>query len=662
MSIKLKLILSFTTIAILVAILSGYSIYGVGKSSDGFTNYREMAKDSVLAGRVQANMLMVRMNVKDFLKTPIQKEINEFESYYNKTDGFIKEALVEIQKPSREPMVQKMSVELHQYREYFYEVIELFKQRDNIVNNNLNVNGKKIEQLLSAVMRSSKRDGDMEASLSTAQTIRSLLLARLYTSKYLKSNDLAHAQRVDKEFSDLQHDLKNLKKEIQNSQRQSQLLEAVGLIEQYKKGVKSIVSIIKNRNDIINNKLNKIGPDIARLSEEVKLSIKKDQDTIGPEVSDLNESLQTVSMTIAIITLIFVIFIAIFIPNMIISSLNALNDGILKLLSTDEGNGQVEVKSDDEIGQITKNFNRYLQNIEDNLNEDNVLIKEAEHVMVRVQHGWYSELITSSTSNEALNNFKDGVNAMIEATREHFIGMNNVLDDYSKYDYTRTLTLDNIENGGVFEILVNDINTLRGAIVMMLQTSANSSSEFLDKADFLESKMQNLSTLTMQQAQSIQETASSIEMIAESVESTSLKTKEVINQSNDIKSVVGIITDIAEQTNLLALNAAIEAARAGEHGRGFAVVADEVRKLAERTQKSLSEINANVNVLTQSIIEIGSNIDEQSESISKINNTIAQIDSATQDNASTVNEVNEVANEVKVMASESLKEIQKKKF
>ncbi len=662
MSIKLKLILSFTTIAILVAILSGYSIYGVGKSSDGFTNYREMAKDSVLAGRVQANMLMVRMNVKDFLKTPIQKEINEFESYYNKTDGFIKEALVEIQKPSREPMVQKMSVELHQYREYFYEVIELFKQRDNIVNNNLNVNGKKIEQLLSAVMRSSKRDGDMEASLSTAQTIRSLLLARLYTSKYLKSNDLAHAQRVDKEFSDLQHDLKNLKKEIQNSQRQSQLLEAVGLIEQYKKGVKNIVSIIKNRNHIINNKLNQLGPDIARLSEEVKLSIKKDQDTIGPEVSDLNESLQTVSMTIAIITLIFVIFIAIFIPNMINSSLNALNDGILKLLSTDEGNGKVEVTSDDEIGQITKNFNRYLQNIEDNLNEDNILIKEAEYVMVRVQHGWYSELITSSTSNEALNNFKDGVNAMIEATREHFIGMNNVLDDYSKYDYTRTLTLDNIENGGVFEILVNDINTLRGAIVMMLQTSANSSSEFLDKADFLESKMQNLSTLTMQQAQSIQETASSIEMIAESVESTSLKTKEVINQSNDIKSVVGIITDIAEQTNLLALNAAIEAARAGEHGRGFAVVADEVRKLAERTQKSLSEINANVNVLTQSIIEIGSNIDEQSESISKINNTIAQIDSATQDNASTVNEVNEVANEVKVMASESLKEIQKKKF
>jgi methyl-accepting chemotaxis protein len=162
----------------------------------------------------------------------------------------------------------------------------------------------------------------------------------------------------------------------------------------------------------------------------------------------------------------------------------------------------------------------------------------------------------------------------------------------------------------------------------------------------LDNVVSELSNTISKQADSLAQSSDSLEQLLESMASMAHESGQITSQAGEITSIISIISDIADQTNLLALNAAIEAARAGEHGRGFGVVADEVRKLAEKTKKSLAEINISVKTLIQSMNEINEKIQNQNRSVDTINNSMRIIRDTTSHSVNVASDADTVASEL----------------
>nr|CRH04677.1 putative Methyl-accepting chemotaxis protein [Candidatus Magnetococcus massalia] len=326
--------LGFGIMIALLLIIASSSYFGLGSAVTGFTEYRGLARDTNLAGRLQANMLMVRMNVKDFNITGSQKDINQYNDYYTKMKTFLDEAKVEIQKPERAALISSVDQKVRLYQAGFEKVKQFRMERNESVFKGMDPNGLKMRKDLTSIMETAFRDGDPSGAFYAGRAQEHVLLGRLYAAKFLQTNAQADVERTLVELVDKLNPLfATMDKELQNPQRRQHMASAKAARDAYVAAFKQTVKIIFARNDVIQNTLDKLGPEIAKAVEDVKLSVKKDQDALGPKVQAENAKTINVVLIVSLLSVIIGVVIAWYITRLVLRPLGGEPSYLASLVS-----------------------------------------------------------------------------------------------------------------------------------------------------------------------------------------------------------------------------------------------------------------------------------------------------------------------------------------
>jgi methyl-accepting chemotaxis protein len=307
MTMAKKLVLGFGTVLVLLVVVGVLSFITIDGASIGFSSYRDKAVRANRLGEMQANMLMGRMQVRNYLISHSDKQEKEFQKYLTATDVILKEILTVVRDPERLTKLNTANTNIDAYAKAFEQVVTLTRETDRLDDEIMAVIGRDMEQRLTKIMESANQT---EVIQQAARALRNLLLARIYVRRFLGSSEQTDVDRVNKEWGALEKEMTEMSATMIDPQRRALLDEVARLKSDYKTTFDRSVQFVKERDHHVNDTIDVLGPKFAADIDDIKLSYKQEQDVIGPKVQAENDRAIIVISSLSALALLLGIMIA----------------------------------------------------------------------------------------------------------------------------------------------------------------------------------------------------------------------------------------------------------------------------------------------------------------------------------------------------------------
>lgn len=506
---------------------------------------QDLAPETQLAVDILGQMYRVRLRELRYKADP-QASVHES---YREHVASLKEALEAAEEgmhtDEQQALIDGIRQRLSEYDNAFEnEVVPAFKANDRLLRDVLNVEGPEVTSELNEVAEIAAGDGQAELVRVIMALSERFNRVRLDTQRYLAERDDAANQRINESLSELNAFLDNnpALRELP-AQLGSLMDEALAGVSDYSEAARSLSDNVEQAQRASAGTLDKLGPAISERSRDLEATVSKAMDDLVEQADQESDAATTMIYWAFGASLVLGIALAWLIGRMVTAPIARARQEIRRYLrDIASGHGYLGTRltpaRNDEVGDFIAAVNEFLATLEDTISR---VVRSAN---------------TLASQSSELNTITDRTEQRSSQQRDQ----------------------------------IQQVSVAMEEMVSTAQDIAKNTAEAAEESNTVAGTASN-------GQETVNHTIQSVEQLVRQLNNAGETVNQLNQDSEEIGRVLDVIRSVAEQTNLLALNAAIEAARAGEAGRGFAVVADEVRNLAKRVQESTGEIETIVEKL-----------------------------------------------------------------